>query len=109
MGRLLESAAGRAFSIGEIPWHETPRGGAPHGGGLSGRSRAFTTRYHVHGTAVGRAPRARVALDRPRPPPPPAAGARRRPRRSARPPRLRPRPPRACHLARAPLCAGHAP
>src|SRR5438132_1254021 len=65
MGRLLESAAGRAFSIGEIPWHETRRGGAPHGGGLSGRSRALTTRYHVHGTAVGRARGARVALDGP--------------------------------------------
>src|SRR2546426_10780295 len=65
MGRLLESAAGRAFSIGEIPWHETRRGGAPHGGGLSGRSRALTTRYHVHGTAVGRPPGARGALDGP--------------------------------------------
>src|SRR5437016_4710309 len=65
MGRLLESAAGRAFSIGEIPWHETRRCGAPHGGGLSGRSRALTTRYHVHGTAVGRARGARVALDGP--------------------------------------------
>src|SRR6058998_2657037 len=65
MGRLLESATGRAFSIGEIPWHETRRGGVPHGGRLSGRSRALTTRYHVHGTAVGRARGARVALDRP--------------------------------------------
>src|SRR2546428_13673196 len=63
MGRLLESAAGRAFSIGEIPWHETRRGGAPHGGGLSGRARALSTRYHVHGTAVGRARGAPGALD----------------------------------------------
>src|SRR5205809_986185 len=65
MGRLLESAAGRAFSIGHISRHETHRCGVPHGGGLSGRSRAFTTRYHVHGTAVGRARGARVALDGP--------------------------------------------
>src|SRR6266566_4384178 len=65
MGRLLESATGRAFSIGEIPRHETHRCGVPHGGGLSGRPRAFTTRYHVHGTAVGRARGARVALDGP--------------------------------------------
>src|SRR2546429_6347780 len=54
MGRLLESAAGRAFSVGESSRHETRRGGVPHGGRLSGRSRALTTRYHVHGTAVGR-------------------------------------------------------
>src|SRR6266566_4432304 len=65
MGRLLESATGRAFSIGEIPRHETHRCGVPHGGGLSGRPRAFTTRYHVHGTAVWRARGARVALDGP--------------------------------------------
>src|SRR5437870_5238185 len=65
MGRLLESAAGRAFSVGESSRHETRRGGVPHGGRLSGRSRALTTRYHVHGTAVGRARGARVALDGP--------------------------------------------
>src|SRR3989449_520737 len=65
MGRRLESAAGRAFSIGEISRHETRRGGVPHGGGMSGRSRTLTTRYHVHGTAVGRARGARVALDGP--------------------------------------------
>src|SRR5438876_224982 len=89
MGRLLEGAAGRAFSIGEIPRHETHRCGVPHGGGLSGRSRAFTTRYHVHGTAVGRARGARVALDGPRSPghrgrPIGADPARRRERRLGR-------------------------
>src|SRR5439155_1077726 len=88
-GDLLKGAAGRAFSIGEIHWHETRRCGVPHGGGLSGRSRAFTTRYHVHGTAVGRARGARVALDGPRSPghrgrPIGADPARRRERRLGR-------------------------
>src|SRR2546425_10615423 len=90
MGRLLESAAGRAFSIGEIPWHETPRGGAPHGGGPSGRSPALTTPYHVHGTAVRRARGARVALDGPRSPDHPGRPIRTHPARRPRP-RLGPR------------------
>src|SRR5438876_686964 len=117
MGRLLESAAGRAFSVGESSRHETRRGGVPHGGRLSGRSRALTTRYHVHGTAVGRARGARVALDGPCSPdhrgrPIGADPARRRerrlgrrdhPRAGARPRRRTPglRPRRSPHLREA--------